>query len=216
MADDDMPNIQIGRLLKRNQPEAAFIAVGCLASCFVAAIMPIYAILFGKILGVLGYKDDNGGWDTVRSRSDSVFYALLLVLLAFFTALSQLLQGWMFGLSGENLTKRLRRDAFQAMLKQEIGWFDQPGNSTGSLCARLSGDAGKVQGATGARVGTVLQAIFSMLIAIIVAVYYQWKLGLVGALIFPIMVGACFANQKIVNGVDCVEKTAFEASAKVK
>ena len=30
---------------------------------------------------------------------------------------------------------------------------------TGALCARLSGDAAKVQGATGARVGSVLQGI---------------------------------------------------------
>ena len=52
----------------------------------------------------------------------------------------------MFGLSGENLTKRLRRDAFEAMLRQEIGWHDMQENNTGALCARLSGDAGKVQG----------------------------------------------------------------------
>ena len=30
---------------------------------------------------------------------------------------------------------------------------------TGALCARLSGDAAKVQGATGARVGSILQGI---------------------------------------------------------
>jgi len=60
---------------------------------------------------------------------------------------------------GENLTIRLRRQVFEAMLSQEMGWFDRKENSTGALCAKLSGDASKVQGATGARVGTVLQGV---------------------------------------------------------
>ena len=63
----------------------------------------------------------------------------------------------MFGVSGGNLTDRMRKDAFEAMLKQEMGWFDKVENNTGSLCARLAGDAAKVQGATGARVGSIMQ-----------------------------------------------------------
>lgn len=35
---------------------------------------------------------------------------------------------------------------FEAMLKMEISWFDDRANGTGSLCARLSGDAAAVQG----------------------------------------------------------------------
>ena len=28
---------------------------------------------------------------------------------------------------------------------QEMGWYDLPENNTGALCARLSGDAAKIQ-----------------------------------------------------------------------
>ena len=31
----------------------------------------------------------------------------------------------MLGISGENLTMRLRKKAFKAMVEQEIGWFDE-------------------------------------------------------------------------------------------
>jgi hypothetical protein len=41
---------------------------------------------------------------------------------------------------------RLREETFQAMVRQEIAWFDIKSNSSGSLCARLSGDASSVQG----------------------------------------------------------------------
>ncbi len=52
----------------------------------------------------------------------------------------------MFGITGERLTMRLRKMTFTAMLRQEIGWFDDTNNSTGALCSRLSADASNVQG----------------------------------------------------------------------
>ena len=103
----------------------------------------------------------------------------------------------MFGVSGENLTARMRKDAFEAMLKQEMGWFDKVENNTGSLCARLSGDAAKVQGATGARVGSIMQGVAGVLIAVIMGLYFNWKLGLVCSLFFPLL---------SIQGVDSVKK----------
>ena len=121
----------------------------------------------------------------------------------------------MFGVSGECLTMRLRKIAFEAMLKQEMGWFDNRNNHTGALCSRLSGDAAKVQGATGARVGSVLQGVAGLLIALIVGMYYSWKLGIVAALFIPFLIGAAFLHIKIIMGIDTVEKKSFEESAKV-
>lgn len=58
----------------------------------------------------------------------------------------RIVQGFSFAKSGELLTRRLRKVGFQAMLKQEIGWFDDPENSPGALTTRLATDASMVQG----------------------------------------------------------------------
>ena len=55
-------------------------------------------------------------------------------------------QQYMFAVAGEALTTRLREMAFTALLRQEIGYFDQPLHSTGALSARLASDASAVQG----------------------------------------------------------------------
>lgn len=55
-------------------------------------------------------------------------------------------QGYAFAKSGELLTSRLRKVGFEAMLRQEIGWFDDPMNSPGALTTRLASDASMVQG----------------------------------------------------------------------
>ncbi|KAG5852511.1 hypothetical protein ANANG_G00063200 [Anguilla anguilla] len=59
---------------------------------------------------------------------------------------SQILGGYAFGMSGELLTRKLRKLGFQAMLRQEVGWFDDPMNSPGALTTRLATDASMVQG----------------------------------------------------------------------
>ena len=208
--EDELPKIQMSRLLKRNSPEWFYIAIGAVASFLMGATMPIFSILFGDVLGVLGYEN------TTEAREDSVKYALMFCGLALYSLLAMLLQGWMFAISGENLTKRLRRDAFEAMLAQEMGWYDQQENNTGALCARLSGDAAKVQGATGARVGSILQGISGIVLAIALGLYFNWKLGLVCSVFFPLMIGATMAEMMIVQGVDTIETAAFEQSAKVQ
>lgn len=66
--------------------------------------------------------------------------------LALLSSCTFIFQGYAFAKSGELLTRRLRKVGFQAMLMQEIGWFDDPINSPGALTTRLATDASMVQG----------------------------------------------------------------------
>ena len=56
------------------------------------------------------------------------------------------LQTFCFSVSGENLTLRLRYQAFKAMMRQEMGWFDEEEHSTGALTSTLADDTRNVQG----------------------------------------------------------------------
>ena len=117
--------------------------------------------------------------------------------------------------TGEQLTLRVRRDTFAAILRQEMGWFDEKANSTGALCARLSSDSSKIQGATGSRMGTLSQGFFTLLIAVVLSIYYSWKMGLVASLFIPVLLIGIILQQKIMTGEDSIEKAAFEKSAQL-
>jgi hypothetical protein len=110
--DDALPKVNLTRLFYENRTEWPFIIVGVIASIFMGAIMPIFAILFGNILGVISYDDEQ------KARDESVFYAVMFFLLGLGSCTAQFLQGFMFAVSGEILTVRMRRKAFSAMLKQ--------------------------------------------------------------------------------------------------
>ena len=228
--DEDLPKIQMMRIMKRNSPEYIYIFIGVVMSCAMGAVMPLFGVVFGEILGVLSYED------TDKAREDSVSYALWFVALGFFSFITTFLQvtknkkckifcaahlnfvsiqGVMFSIAGENLTSRMRKDAFSAMLQQEMGWYDKVENNTGALCARLSGDCAKVQGATGARVGTVMQGVAGIVIAVVLGLVYNWQLGLVCSLFLPVTILAVILEQRMILGADSIERVAFEKSAKL-
>merc|ERR1719362_969649 len=213
--DENLPKIQMWRIMKRNSPEYVYIFIGVVMSCAMGAVMPLFGIIFGDILGVLSYPDQDPENGIQRARDESVSYALWFVALGFFAFVTQFLQALMFSIAGENLTTRMRKDAFTAMLKQEIGWYDKVENNTGALCARLSGDCAKVQGATGARVGTIMQGIAGIFIAVILGLVYNWQLGLVCSLFLPLTIVAVILEQRMIIGSDSIERVAFEKSAKL-
>ncbi|CAM4746652.1 unnamed protein product [Rotaria magnacalcarata] len=86
--------------------------------------------------------------------------------------------GYVFARSGEALTKRLRSKAFQAILRQDMTFFDREENSTGALCTRLATEASAVQGASGVRFGLIFQYLFAIVAGIFLGFAYSWQLTL--------------------------------------
>ena len=97
------------------------------------------------------------------------------------------IQGYAFARSGEGVTKRLRAKAFRALLRQEIGYFDQAEHSSGALCTRLATDASAAQGASGLRFGLIVENLFAMSVGIIIGLAYSWKLTFLVVAFLPLI-----------------------------
>lgn len=121
----------------------------------------------------------------------------------------------MFGISGENLTKRLRSTAFKAILSQDMEYFDAPENSIGALCTRLSVEAAAVQGATGSRLGFVLMAGGSLGIGVVIAFVYGWALTLVILGFMPLLILAGLLQTRMMTGFSQKDKQLLEEAGKV-
>ena len=101
-----------------------------------------------------------------------------------------IMMSWMFGLSGEKLTTRLRKKSFAKLLRLEMSYFDDNLNSTGNLTARLASDAGKVQGATGRKIGEGVMNLGAFGCGLAIAFYYSWQLALIVFAFMPFMIVA--------------------------
>ncbi|PFX21918.1 Multidrug resistance protein 1 [Stylophora pistillata] len=143
---------------------------------------------------------------------------------AFAMLLSEILFSAMFSKSGELMTLRLRKMAFEAILKQvdiekrngverlqelvsistylailqqEISYFDDPLHSTGALTTALGTNASAVQGAAGSRLAIVVQSLSTAVACTVYAFYNGWKLTLVVLSFIPFLIIANAIQMKV-------------------
>ncbi|KAB0792508.1 hypothetical protein PPYR_14467 [Photinus pyralis] len=179
-------------IMKYNSPEWWVILLGCVGSIVTGAGMPVYAIVFGDVMGVLASHDD----DYIISETKK--FAIFFLIIGIVTGIATLVHTYMFGIAGEKLTMRLRSQMFKSFLSQEMGYFDNKEHGVGSLCARLSGEAASVQGATGQRIGTILNSLSTVVIALSTSFYYEWRITFVALCFSPLIVMAFYLEQKII------------------
>uniref|UniRef100_A0A8C5IMY4 Bile salt export pump n=1 Tax=Junco hyemalis TaxID=40217 RepID=A0A8C5IMY4_JUNHY len=201
VVEEDAKPVPFTRILKYNASEWPYLVLGSLAAAVNGAVNPLYALLFSQILGTF-----------VTGKLLRTSNHIYLELFCFY---SHIPQGYTFARSGELLTRRLRKIGFQAMLGQDIGWFDDRKNSPGALTTRLATDASQVQGATGSQIGMIVNSFTNIGVAMIIAFYFSWKLSLVIMCFLPFLALSGAVQAKMLTGFASQDKKALEATGRI-
>lgn len=96
----------------------------------------------------------------------------------------------------------------------DMSYFDEPLNSTGNLTARLASDAGKVQGATGRKIGEGVMNLGAFGCGLGISFYYSWRLSLAVFAFMPVIIvtNALMMQVMMNNHGDGEQKNIEEAS----
>ncbi|XP_030436663.1 bile salt export pump [Gopherus evgoodei] len=207
--EEEVEPAPVTRILKYNSPEWPYMLFGSVGAAMNGAVNPLYALLFSQILATFSMPDK----EEQRALINGI--CLLFVLVGAVSFFTQFLQGYTFAKSGELLTRRLRKMGFQAMLGQEIGWFDDHRNSPGALTTRLATDASQVQGATGSQIGMIVSSLTNIGVAIIIAFYFSWKLTLVIMCFLPFLALSGAVQAKMLTGFASQDKQAMETTGQI-
>ncbi|KAF5296383.1 hypothetical protein FQA39_LY12502 [Lamprigera yunnana] len=196
-------------VMRFSAPEWWAVLIACIASVVNGAGMPLFSVVYGKIMGVLANVGD------VYLEHKASTYSYSFIGLGFGLGLTSFLQTYFFSFSGEKLTMRLRSQLFMTFLSQEVGYFDDEDNSVGALCGILSSEAASVQGATGQRIGNILSSLSTVVIALMVAFLAQWRIALVALCFAPVIIFFVYFEKKMLFKESQSSFKALQSSTKI-
>ncbi|CAG8490812.1 6915_t:CDS:10 [Gigaspora margarita] len=185
----------LARVFKLCKPEYGLMFIGCIGAAVNGSVMPLFSLVFSSILDAFSRTDQ---LDQLQKAAN--FWSMCFAILAVVSFLANFAQLSMFMLSGERLTKRLRKLTFEALMRQEIAYFDDEKNGTGVLTSKLAVDATKVEGLSGGLMGTVIQNLCSLTLGFGLAFGFGWKLTLVILAASPAVVIAGFLEMRAMTG----------------
>ncbi|KAF8600378.1 multidrug resistance protein 1 [Ceratobasidium sp. AG-I] len=182
---------------------------GCCAAVATGMVFPAMGIVYAHTLN--GFSLDGNAAKRHSGDRNALWFFIIAILSAFAIGT----QNFVFGIVSARLTNKLRTLSFRAILRQDIGWFDEDKHSTGALTVSLSDNPQKVKGLAGATFGAIVQSIACLIGGSAIGLAYGWKLALVAIVCIPLVVSAGYIRLRVVVLKDQSNKAAHEESAQV-
>ncbi|XP_057867002.2 ABC transporter B family member 19 isoform X2 [Cryptomeria japonica] len=198
LAPDEMGHQSQGsnfyRLWKISLSEWKYAIPGFMGSVLSGFLLPIFSMMISQIARLYYYSD----YDLMGRRI--AMYALIFAGVGIASFGIHILQHYFLGVMGENLTKWVRIQMFQVILRNEIGWFDQEENNSSQVVSRLASDSFTVRSAIVERVSILIQNTTTLLTIFTLCFIMQWRIAFVVLATFPLLVLAAFAENLAMKG----------------
>ncbi|KJH44478.1 ABC transporter, ATP-binding protein [Dictyocaulus viviparus] len=211
---------QLFRYAKWKELVLLFVGIG--VSLVTGAGLPLMSILQGKVTQAFvneemfktnitpgpdfHYNDTNFTNDVMN-----IIYGYIAIAVGMFIAAN--LQVTCFLIVCEQISNRIRRKFVQAILRQNISWFDK--NNSGALATKLFDDLERVKEGTGDKIGLMFQFTSQFVTGFIIAFLHSWKLTLVMLAVTPLQALCGFAISKSMTTFTIAETIKYGKAGKI-
>nr|KYP35572.1 ABC transporter B family member 2 [Cajanus cajan] len=186
-------HVSAARLYSMVGPDWFYGVFGTLCAFVAGAQMPLFALGISHAL-VSYYMD----WDTTCREVKKI--AFLFCGAAVITITVHAIEHLSFGIMGERLTLRVREMMFSAILKNEIGWFDDTNNTSSMLSSQLETDATLLRTIVVDRSTILLQNIGLVVASFIIAFILNWRITLVVIATYPLIISGHISEKLFMKG----------------
>ncbi|KAL4866964.1 hypothetical protein BDV12DRAFT_210237 [Aspergillus spectabilis] len=184
------------------------LGLGSLCAVGGGAALPLFTVFFGNITStfrdVATYAMSYHDFYDVLTKN--VFYFIYLGIGEFLTIG---FATFAFVHTGNSITQKIRVRYLQAILQQNIAFFDSLG--AGEITTRISGDMHLIQDGISEKASLVLSGVSSFVTAFVIAFIKYWKLALIststlGALLLIMGVGSTISVIYSKRSIECYGK----------
>ncbi|XP_009363069.2 ABC transporter B family member 11 [Pyrus x bretschneideri] len=208
LASGQPPKVSLLRLAALNKPEIPALLLGTLAATANGVILPIFGVLMSRVIKTL-YEP------FPQQKKDSEFWAIIFMVLGVSSFLVIPARGYFFSVAGSKLIERIRLMCFERVVHMEVGWFDEPENSSGSVGARLSADAATVRALVGDALAQIVNSIATAIAGLVIAFITCWQLAFIILALIPLIGVNGYVQAKFMKGFSADAKMMYEEASQV-
>ncbi|KAJ2972695.1 hypothetical protein NQ176_g7011 [Zarea fungicola] len=181
---------------------------GFLSSAGSGGAFPAQAVLFGESIPTLQLPPGAAIIDKGN------FWALMYFVFGIGVLIVYWGVGFWWTLAAFHACRHYRREYFEAMLRQDIQFFDVQGHSASEMTSRLSTDPLHLQMLLSTNLALILLVIFNLAACCILSLMVDWELALpVIALGVPLLFGAGYFRMRMeMSNQDRVAEIYLEAA----
>ncbi|PVH91703.1 multidrug resistance protein [Periconia macrospinosa] len=168
-----------------------FSIVGTAASIMAGASFPLQSFFFSRFVTISQVQ----GAELIRRGN---FWALMFFIVGFSALIAYLVLFTIMGIVGARFAKIYYPSYLRAMLGQDIGFFQHPGNTSGGLTTLLAQDCENMAMLYSMNSGLIISMLTTLIACCIMAIAVNWKLGLVSVFgCVPVLLAAGFVRMRL-------------------
>uniref|UniRef100_M4DRJ2 ABC transporter B family member 2-like n=1 Tax=Brassica campestris TaxID=3711 RepID=M4DRJ2_BRACM len=186
--------VTMRRLYSMIRPDWLYGICGTLCAFIAGSLMPLFAL--GVSHSLVSYYEK--GWDNTQIEVKKI--AILFCFASAITLIVYTIEHLCFGIMGERLTRRVREKMFLAILKNEMGWFDEVDNTSSMLASRLESDATLLKTIVVDRSTILLQNLGLVVTSFVISFMLNWRLTLVVLATYPLVISGHISEKLFMQG----------------
>lgn len=201
------------RLYRLAKLEWRMLVIATLALIISSGTSMIIPAVVGQLIDAVSPATPKPG-EMLAEPSARLATACIYMMLAMtVSSVFSFIRNLCFTLAGERVVTRLRKALFDAIMQQEIGFFDQ--NKTGELVNRLSSDSQAIQNAATVNISMALRFSGQLIAGVVFLFTISWKLTLVMLSVVPIIIAGASVYGKYVRKISKDVQDALARSGDV-
>lgn len=204
-----------------SKPDAKYLLIGGLGAGLSGLLFPGWGVIFANMVDMLfrivpfcagtqekcdAFYDSEA--EDIENESYDVTYQWFIIIAI--TLVGNILLFYGFGMATERMTKRVRDQSFEALVRQEVSFFDR--NDVGGITTQLQEDTSVLHAFSGDPVRTMMSTITSVFLGLVVSFFFMWPFALLVMGILPVMAWQAEMEMKMYLGDDQGDDTEVGAA----